>query len=233
MKVTTLDARCIHTPRLGTLRPRARVSSRSHYPGFGPAQHFHLSWRNRLVGCRSTPGSEGAQAGAPTNPSQAASGSAPAASGAPDATAAAATNVPAEVPFESQAQNAAAVTPAASSPSSSTHTAEAAPAATPVTAPPSSPAAAASPAHEATATAATAATTAAASSSSRLPPLVSQLLAWLGSVGAALGSFPLWVQMQHLRRLREACDEDPKVRRVVLDDGARALGWVREGGKRG
>ncbi len=213
MKVTTLDARCMHTPRLGTLRPRARVSSRSHSPGLGTAQHIHLSFLMLRLPPRSTPGSEGAQAGAPTNPSQAASGSAPTASGAPDGTATAATNVPAELPLAFQAQNAAAVTPAATSPSSSAPTANAAAAATPAPPPPPSPAAAASPAHEATATAATAATAAAASSSSRLPPLVSQLLAWLGSVGAALGSFPLWVQMQHLRRLREACEEDPKVRK--------------------
>jgi hypothetical protein len=49
------------------------------------------------------------------------------------------------------------------------------------------------------------------SSSSSLPPFVQQLLSWLASVWSAVQQFPVWVQMQHVRRLREACEEDPKV----------------------
>ncbi|GIL57194.1 hypothetical protein Vafri_12491 [Volvox africanus] len=54
------------------------------------------------------------------------------------------------------------------------------------------------------------AATGAGTASSTLPQLVQQLLAWLTSVWSALQQFPIWVQMQHLRRLREACEEDPK-----------------------
>ncbi|GLC41713.1 hypothetical protein PLESTB_000685100 [Pleodorina starrii] len=57
---------------------------------------------------------------------------------------------------------------------------------------------------------AAAAATAASGASNPLPPFVQQLLAWLASVWSAVQQFPLWVQMQHLRRLREACEEDPK-----------------------
>ncbi|GLI67631.1 hypothetical protein VaNZ11_011879 [Volvox africanus] len=54
------------------------------------------------------------------------------------------------------------------------------------------------------------AATSAGTASSTIPQLVQQLLAWLTSVWSALQQFPIWVQMQHLRRLREACEEAPK-----------------------
>ncbi|EFJ46511.1 hypothetical protein VOLCADRAFT_105496 [Volvox carteri f. nagariensis] len=47
-----------------------------------------------------------------------------------------------------------------------------------------------------------------------LPPVLQRLLAWLASVWSAVQQFPVWVQMQHLRRLREACEEDPKLARL-------------------
>lgn len=69
-----------------------------------------------------------------------------------------------------------------------------------------------SPSTAASCSSSPAAAAAATPSNSFLPPIIQELLAWLASVWSAIQQFPIWVQMQHLRRLRKDCDEDPKVR---------------------
>ncbi|KAG2423089.1 hypothetical protein HXX76_002314 [Chlamydomonas incerta] len=54
------------------------------------------------------------------------------------------------------------------------------------------------------------AASASSASSSPLPPFLRQLLSWLASLWAAVSRFPAWVRLQHLRRLREACEANPK-----------------------